>query len=98
MLAKTPLIGVTTGDTIQVMGSKRNDTEINFLPHTIRDDYREKQIDAIRAEVQKMYEERIRAAASSEAKQVLKSQCEAAIAERIEPLLQERELDTPECL
>ncbi len=63
----------------------------------MRDDYREKQIEAIRVEVRKKYKERIGAAASREEKRALKSECEAEIAERIEQLIQDRKLDTPEC-
>ena len=80
------------------MASKRSNREVRLLPHGMRDDYREKQIEAIMVEVRKKYKDRIRAAGSREERRALKSECEAEIAERIEPFIRDRRLDTPECL
>ena len=64
----------------------------------MRNDYREEQVNAIKAQIRKKYADRIRGAASKDEKRVLKTERNAEIARQIESLMRERNLDTPECL
>ena len=80
------------------MRERDRNREARLLPRGLRIGHREKQIEAIRAEIRKKYKARIRAAVSIEEKQALKAEREAEIEGQIEPLIRERKLDTPECL
>lgn len=64
----------------------------------MRNDYREEQVNAIKAQIRKKYADRIRRAASKDEKRVLKTERDVEIARQIESLIRERNLDTPECL
>lgn len=80
------------------MAAKRDNREARIVPRDMRDDYREKQINAIKAEIRKKYAGRIRTAASKDERRALKIERDAEIARQVEPLIRERKLDTPECL
>jgi len=80
------------------MAAKRKDMPLPILPHGLRDQFRDRQIAAIKGEVTKKYAERIKAARGTDAKRALKAERDAEIARLIEPLLREREKDTPWCL
>ena len=80
------------------MAAKRENRELRIIPRGMRNDYREEQVNAIKAQIRKKYADRIRGAASKDEKRVLKTERNAEIARQIESLMRERNLDTLECL
>ena len=80
------------------MAAKRDNRELSIIPGGMRSDFREEQINAIKAQVRKEYADRIRKAASKDEKRLLKAERDVEIARQIESLIRERNLDTPECL
>lgn len=80
------------------MAAKRENRAMRIIPPGMRSDFREEQINAIKAQVRKEYADRIRKAASKDEKRVLKAERDVEIARQIESLIRERNLDRPECL
>ena len=80
------------------MTAKRDNRSMGIIQGGMRSDFREEQINAIKAQIRKEYADRIRKAASKDEKRVLKRERDVEIARQIESLIRELNLDTPECL
>ena len=80
------------------MAAKRDNRAMRIIPRGMRNDFREEQINAIKTQVRKEYADRIHKAAGRDEKRLLKAERDVEIARQIESLMQERDLETPECL
>ena len=80
------------------MVARRDNRELRIIPRGMRNDFREEQVNAIKAQIRKKYADRVRRAASKVEKRDLKTERDAEIVRQIESLIRERNLDTPECL
>ena len=80
------------------MPKRSEGNESGIVPDEMRMDFRCKQIERIRQEICKKFDELIRAAGSKQERRALKKQCDAEIAEQTSVLRREAEDDTPECI
>ncbi|MCH7592289.1 MAG: hypothetical protein IH989_05885 [Planctomycetes bacterium] len=82
---------------VSTMGDSKQQQN-RLLAHDLRAQFRDEQIEQIKAEVREAYAGRLRAAGSRAEKQTIKNEMKAEIDRRTEALRREAELDTPDSI